>query len=215
MVLTAPYYKPSEIECNLLVGMCLTGHATDAEIERSIKERRTPPLRNSPITAHLSDSAIDVIEKCMRWDPKERISAIELLEHPWVRGLTAREDKMTDSSKKLSMFREFKSKLEAKVFADFYYWSDEGNISEKTSLVERAFHTFDSSNKGFLTSKDLRRFTQRTEDGVTDSSDSKDDDKNKNLSLSGFSNLLGENMVNRYFPRGHTIYREGDVGNHM
>jgi serine/threonine protein kinase len=193
----------------------VTGNATDLEIERTIKERKSPPLRNSPITAHLSDSAIDVIEKCMQWDPHDRISAIELLEHPWVRGLTAREDKMTDSSKKLSMFREFKSKLEAKVFADFYSWSDEGNISKKTSLVERAFHSFDSSNKGFLTSKDLRRFTERTDDGTTDRSDNKDEDKNKNLSLSGFSNLLGENMVNRYFPRGHTIYREGDVGNHM
>lgn len=203
----------------MLVGLHpfdLNGNATDMEIERTIKERKSPPLRNSPITAHLSDSAIDVIERCMQWDSNDRISAIELLEHPWVRGLTAREDKMADSSKKLSMFREFKSKLEAKVFADFYSWSDEGNISKKISLVERAFHSFDSSNKGFLTSKDLRRFTERTDDGATDSrSDSKDDDKSKNLSLSGFSNLLGENMVNRYFPRGHTIYREGEEGNHM
>jgi serine/threonine protein kinase len=195
---------------------CTTGSATDTEIERIIKERKSPPLHNTPITAHLSDSAIDVIEKCMQWDPKDRITAFELLEHPWVRGITAREDKMTDSSKKLSMFREFKSKLEAKVFADFYSWSDEGNVSKKTSLVERAFHSFDSSNKGFLTSKDLRRFTGRNDgDIVTDSAEFKDDDKNKNLSLSGFSNLLGENMINRYFPRGHTIYKEGDIGNHM
>mmetsp|Transcript_9203 Transcript_9203/g.17325 ORF Transcript_9203/g.17325 Transcript_9203/m.17325 type:complete len:804 (+) Transcript_9203:48-2459(+) len=202
----------------MLVGLHpfdLNGNAPDEEIERMIKQRKSPPLRNSPITAHLSDSAIDVIEKCVQWDPDNRISAIELLEHPWVRGLTAREDKMTDSSKKLSMYREFKSKLEAKVFADFYSWSDEGNISKKTSLVERAFHSFDSSNKGFLTSKDLRRFTERAEDGPIDKSDNKDDEQSKNLSLSGFSNLLGENMVNRYFPRGHTIYREGDVGNHM
>ena len=74
------------------------GNASDDDIERCIKQRQTPPIRNSPITAHLSPSAIDLIEKCMQWDPKDRISAMELLEHPWVRGLTASEDKMTDAS---------------------------------------------------------------------------------------------------------------------
>lgn len=41
------------------------------------------------------------------------------------------------------------------------------------------------------------------------------EDGNKPLSLSGFSELLGENMKNVYFPGGHTIYEEGDIGNHM
>ncbi len=187
------------------------GNATDEDIERAIKLRKSPPLRNSPITAHLSSSAINVIEMCMNWDPAKRISAQELLEHPWVRGVTAREDKMVESSKKLSMFREFKTKLEAKVFADFFSWSDGDNVSKKTTLMERAFQNFDSTNKGFLTSKDLRRLTERKV-----SSDEKlSSDENKPLSLSGFSNLLGENMVNRYFPRGHVMYREGDIGNHM
>jgi hypothetical protein len=51
--------------------------------------------------------------------------------------------------------------------------------------------------------------------GSAESSDGPDDEKTKNLSLSGFSDLLGENMVNRYFPRGHIMYNEGDIGNHM
>ena len=90
------------------------GNATDDDIEVALKQRKSPPLRKSPITAHLSSSAIDVIEKCIEWDPSKRITALELLRHPWVVGLTAREDKMADASKKLSMFREFKTKLEAK-----------------------------------------------------------------------------------------------------
>jgi hypothetical protein len=155
----------------------------------------------------------------MQWDPENRITAMELLEHPWVRGLTASENKMTDASKKLSMFREFKTKLEAKVFADFYNWSDGSDVSKKSALVERAFQSFDSSNKGFLTKTDLRRLTKRTSNksmnGSAESSDGPDDEKTKNLSLSGFSDLLGENMVNRYFPRGHIMYNEGDIGNHM
>jgi len=197
----------------------LNGNASDEDIERCIKLRQQPPLHNSPITAHLSPSAIDVIEQCMQWDPENRITAMELLEHPWVRGLTASENKMTDASKKLSMFREFKTKLEAKVFADFYNWSDGSDVSKKSALVERAFQSFDSSNKGFLTKTDLRRLTKRTSNksmnGSAESSDGPDDEKTKNLSLSGFSDLLGENMVNRYFPRGHIMYNEGDIGNHM
>jgi len=110
--------------------------------------------------------------------------------------------------------REFKTKIEAKVFADFCNWSDDDGISKKTALVERAFHSFDSSNKGFLTGKDLRRLTKRASNRQDDDGDA-DDDGSKPLSLSGFSNLLGENMKNRYFPRGHTIYEEGDIGNHM
>lgn len=197
----------------------MTGNATDEDIERAIKQRQSPPLRNSPITAHLSPSALDVIEKCIKWDSNDRITAMELLEHPWVRGLTAREDKIADASKKLSMFREFKTKLEAQVFADFYSWSDESkNISKKTALVERAFNSFDKNNKGFLTSNDLRRLTKRMSnlphDETTDDHET-GDENNKNLSLSGFSNLLGENMVNKYFPRGHVMYKEGDIGNHM
>ena len=192
----------------------LNGNATDDQIERLIKQRQAPPLQNSPITAHMSDSAIDVIEKCIKWDPKERITAMELLEHPWVRGITASEETIAGSSKKLSMFREFKTKLEAKVFADFYSWSDDHtDISKKTALVERAFQAFDSKGRGFITSKDLRRLTKKT--ATDDSSDPVDDGQSKNLSLSGFSNMLGENMVNKYFPRGHVMYKEGDIGNHM
>ena len=33
--------------------------------------------------------------------------------------------------------------------------------------------------------------------------------------MSYFQNLLSENMKNKYFPAGHVIYREDDIGNHM
>jgi serine/threonine protein kinase len=193
----------------------LNANATDAEIEHCIKTRQAPPLRNSPITAHLSPSAIDVIEKCLQWDSKDRITASELLEHPWVRGETAREDKMQDSVKRLSMFRVFKSKLEAKVFADFFSWSDDGDsVARKASLMERAFHTFDSTNKGFLTKNDLNRtlssgrneknmFADKLDDATKGNADGGNTDNP--LSLSGFSDLLAENMKNRYFPRGHVV----------
>jgi len=205
----------------------LNGNATDEEVEKHIKSRQSPPLRNSPITAHLSSSAIDVIERCINWDPQKRITAQQLLNHPWVMGETAREDKMTDASKKLSMYHKFKSKLEAKVFANFITWSNDDidNISKKTSLIERAFHSIDVNNQGFLTNNDLKR--QFSKDATTANQTKNDhedkegieskegEESNRTLSLSGFSNLLNENMKNRFFPTGTTVYRESDIGNHM
>lgn len=196
----------------------MNGNCTDEEIECRIKSKQPPPLRNSPITAHLSDSAIDVIEKCISWDPNDRITAQELLEHPWVRGDTANESKMSDASKKLKMYQPYKSKLEAKVFADFFSWSndDQKAVSKKSSLIERAFNSIDVNNQGFLTSDDLKRtFSKQPEDISQEGIENKNQQQQKPMSLSGFSDLLGENMKNRYFPRGCTIYKEGDIGNHM
>jgi serine/threonine protein kinase len=192
----------------------LTGNATDVEIERAVMSKKPPLLRNSPITAHLSDSAIDLIEKLMSTNAKKRFSALQMLEHPWVKGETARRDKMADSDKKLSMYRVFKSRIEAKVFADIVNWSDDvhredvDDISRRISLIERTFRAFDSGKKGYISTTDLRGLTPRESEGQNG------DDQEK-LSLSGFSDLLAENMKNRYLPKGHCVYREGDVGNAM
>ncbi len=201
----------------------LSGKCTDDEIELLIKARTPPPLRDSPITAHLSPSAIDVIERCIAWEAKDRITAQELLNHPWVKGETASENKMVDASKKLKLYQPFKSTLEAKVFASFLTWSDkssEDSISKKTSLIERAFQLFDINNNGFLTKDDLKRHcSMESKEPATTKKGTDNDEEGheqvKTMSLSSFSNLLGENMKNKYFPRGMTIYREGDTGNHM
>ncbi len=174
----------------------LNGNATDEEIEFRIRTRESPPLKNSPITAHLSPSAIDVIEKCMKWDADERITAQQLLEHPWVKGETASEDEIADAVKKLRMYHPFKSKLEAQVFADFFSWSggDGDSVSKKTSLIERAFNSIDVNNQGFLTSDDLKRHCTKgsgaNESNANQGGDEGEEDKT--MSLSGFSNLLGE-----------------------
>lgn len=193
----------------------LHGQASDEEIEYRIRSKKPPPLENSPVTAHLSASAIDLIKKLMARNPEERLSAIEMLQHPWVRGETARREKMADSDKKLSMFRVFKSRLEVKVFQDMVSWSDKSvadDVAKKTSLIERSFRAFDSQNKGFITPTDLRYLSK----GSRGTSGDNDQDSEKApLSLSGFEDLLSDNMKNKYFPKGHVVYREGDIGNHM
>jgi CRP-like cAMP-binding protein len=148
----------------------------------------------------------------MSTNAEKRLTALQMLEHPWVKGETAKQDKMADSAKKLSMYRVFKSRIEAKVFADIVAWSDDAltedmeNVSKRISLIERTFRAFDSGQKGYITTKDLRGLMPKQ---------NVDDQESAPLSLSGFSDLLAENMKNRYLPKGHVVYREGDIGNAM
>jgi serine/threonine protein kinase len=186
------------------------GNSSDQVIARRIMNSTPFPVgEDSKYTAHLSESAIDLILKLLAWDPDDRLTAAEMLDHPWVRGETARTDKIADSHTKLSKFRAFKSGLEVKVFSDLYNWSEESaaNATKKTSLIERSFKSFDEQEKGFITRKDLSRQLQSN----TDADDSDDD----GLTLSNFEDLLSESMKNKYFRKGQVVYREGEEGNEM
>lgn len=202
----------------ILYIMLVGGHPFDFEGDTPDEEIATkvilcnsspPPLVDSIYTEHLSPSAIDLIQRLLAYDPAERLSALEMLEHPWVRGETASDDKIADSDKKLSKFRVFKSGLEAKVFADLFTWSETSSddAAKKTSLIERSFRSFDDQQKGFITRKDLKQHFKGDAD--------EDSEEGESLSLSAFSNLLSEHMQNAYFNKGHTIYHEGEEGNEM
>jgi serine/threonine protein kinase len=215
----------------------LSGRTPDKEVEARILNKQPPPLRNSAITAHLSESAIELIEGLMEWSPTKRMSAMQMLNHAWVKGETASTTKIADSDKKLSTYRRFQSSLERKVFEDIVQWSDDypEEVMRKTSLVERAFRSLDPQRKGYLTTTDLKRvssvvsmapgLTSTAEDenenetnahiNANDAGNEKDTDNAQPLSLSGFSDLLSENMKNRYYEKGCVLYKEGDFGNHM
>jgi CRP-like cAMP-binding protein len=192
----------------------LSGTATDDEVAQAIVKGKAPPLRNSPLTAHLSESAIDLMENLMQLDPKKRLTADQMLEHPWTRGLTASRDKIKDSDKKLSMFREFKSGIAEKVFENIIGWADDmdnDDVARRLSLIERAFRSFDSKQKGYISRGDLQGSVRKHENN----NDVISEETGDGLSLSGFSDLLSDNMKNRYFPKGTIVYREGDIGNAM
>lgn len=184
----------------------ISGEATDEELNQRIARQIMPPLRNSPITAHLSESAKDLIEKLLDPNPKTRMTALEMLNHPWVKGETAKKGKITDSEKKLKGFRKCQSGLEAKVFASMVQFADtrdSEDAARKTSLLARSFKSIDSENRGYITTKDL------------DATNSKEKEEDPHLSLSGFSDLLSEHMKNVYLPAGHVIFEEGDKGDSM
>ncbi|KAL7538961.1 hypothetical protein ACHAXR_008916 [Thalassiosira sp. AJA248-18] len=184
----------------------IEGGSTNEEMELRI-QNEAPPLRNSPITAHLSDSAISLIEKLMDKRPRRRMTAMQMLDHPWVKGETARTDKMQNSDKKLKGFRKFKSRLEVKVFSDWISGAT-SDAAKKTSLIERAFKSLDTHGKGYVTANDLNRSLTKQGDKPADEEEGQADP----LSLSGFSDLLSDNMMNKYHPEGYRIYKEGSKG---
>lgn len=167
----------------------LDGQSTDEEMEERIKSGEIP-LRGSPYTEHLSNSAIDLIEKLMTSRPRRRMTAMQMLDHPWVKGETAKTDTIEGSDKKLGSLRKFKSRLEAKVFSDWISGATD-DAAKKTSLIERAF----------VSATDLsKHLTDKGEKGGKDDGD---------LSISGLSDMLSDNMVNKYFPEGHVVFKEG------
>ena len=193
----------------------LSGTSTNEDMNKRIQSKQPPPLRKSPITAHLSPSAIDLIQKLIDWNPKRRITAQQMLNHPWVQGETARTGKMADSDKRLSAYRAYKSRLEAKVFASMVEWSDNPqsvDVAKRSSLIERAFHMLDADQSGFITPGDLKNLNPKDTNFTKNDGGS---DEDSQLSLSGFSDLISENMKSKYFPAGHTVYREGEKGHKM
>ncbi|KAL7560557.1 hypothetical protein ACA910_001425 [Epithemia clementina (nom. ined.)] len=242
----------------------LTGASTDEEIEKAIVSGKRPPLGDSPMLSHLSKDAIQVIEQLLQWDPKQRLTAQELLENPWVRGETARTQKIAGSDKRLSAYRAFQTKLQAKAFAGMVQLStgknmdlgedetpvvptdksssssllsrsgsgghgqkptirahgsgggagtgvsSDNSVAKRTSLIERAFQMFDPDHRGYIPAKELRKLVGDRADG-----DPNSDGLVGDLSLSGFSDILSEHMKNKYFPKGHVIYNEGEIGNAM
>lgn len=199
------------------------GNATDEEIEKEVRDSDAPlPLGpKHPYTRHLSPSARDLIMRLMERNPKERLSAFEMLHHPWVTGEAASTNVIVGSDKRLNKFKKFKTKLQTQFFADAVGWADEaigGETRGRISLIERSFKEFDDGeffmkkliplNRGVLASEVLVNH-----DDDDDSDD--DSDEGAKLGFTEYSNLLAENMKQKYFPRGHIVYRQGTEGNHM
>lgn len=197
------------------------GDLTDAELVDAIKTIKRPPLEGSALTAHLSPSAIDLLAKLMSIDPTHRLSAHEMLEHPWVLGKTAKQDIIAGSDQRLSRFRRFRSRIAAKVFRDLVNWSDGGRDDERDyeqehppdrgkSLMEKAFTNLDKEKKGFITLKDVaaaglvdeddETYSTASESSIKAADGNKEDETQSSLSLSGFSELVGENLQSKFFP---------------
>eukprot|EP00985_Skeletonema_marinoi_P002396 scaffold1003_cov103-Skeletonema_marinoi.AAC.1 len=200
--------------------------ATDEEIGRRIKEQRRPPLKDCPFDVEISDSAIDLLTRLMEPDPKKRMTAYEMLHHPWVTGETAREEVIEDSVKRLKQVQRYKSGLEKSVIESLLSFSDqddedsdvqlEPKDNKRTPLLERAFDNIDKDKKGFLSKKDLKSLpTSQLMRRTTTNRESSREEGDDKMSFTNFSDLVGENLKSVHFPRGHVIYNEDDDGDYV
>lgn len=176
----------------------IDGNSTDEEIADRIKNE-CPPLRHSDVTAHLSDSAISLLEKLLYKRPCWRMTAMQMLEDDWVKGKTAATAKVL-SDEKLKVYRQFKSGIELKVFEGLV----QGSLNPtkvKQGLIERAFKSFDVNKKGYINTNDINK-SGRDDISI----------KSESLSLSDFSDLLSDHMQNKYYKQGYRIYKQGSKG---
>ncbi|KAL7087916.1 hypothetical protein ACP275_13G097500 [Erythranthe tilingii] len=100
----------------------------------------------------ISDSAKDIVSKMLTQDPKKRITAAEVLEHPWIKGGEA-SDKPIDSAV-LSRMKQFRAmnklkKLALKVIAE--------NLSkEEIQGLKAMFTNMDTDKSGTITYEELK-----------------------------------------------------------
>jgi serine/threonine protein kinase len=193
----------------------VNGKATDEEIEANIKDRwYRIPIHSRKVAGHLSPSAKDLIIKLMDRNNEKRMTAYEMLQHPWVRGETATTAIIAGSDKRLSDYKGFKSKLQAKFFENAIKWSDQeaskSNPNSRLSLIERSFKAFDAGDQGFLTTKEILG-----EKGEGVEMEDIQEGGGPAINMTEFKSLLSENVENKYYPSGHVVYREGSTGNSM
>ncbi|KAI5601357.1 hypothetical protein POPTR_001G097400v4 [Populus trichocarpa] len=100
----------------------------------------------------ISSSAKDLVKQMLRADPKERISAVEVLNHPWMREDGA-SDKPLDIAV-LTRMKQFRAmnklkKIALKVIAE--------NLSEEEIMgLKEMFKSMDTDNNGTITFEELK-----------------------------------------------------------
>ncbi|WJX48072.1 Mitogen-activated protein kinase cpk1 [Trifolium repens] len=101
----------------------------------------------------ISSSAKDLVKKMLRNDPKERLSAVEVLNHPWMRVDGDASDKPLDIAV-LSRMKQFRAmnklkKVALKVIAE--------NLSEEEIIgLKEMFKSMDTDDSGTITFEELK-----------------------------------------------------------
>jgi len=210
----------------------ISGTSSDDEIAKRIKKNPIPTY--GELTSHLTPSALDLIQKLLEPDPTRRLTAKDMLDHPWVRGETATTSVITDSDKKLSTFNELRNKLEAGIFTILVSQShkdavlsearvvdDKDDNKKGVNIMKKAFTSFDQDGKGYVSKDDLARVIgQVTKTELTSSETGElaslisDLQEQDGLSLSDFSQQFSR-LKHKNYPRGHVIFNAGDTGDAM
>lgn len=122
------------------------------------------------------------------------------------------------------------TRLQTQFFADAVGWSDEAivnpaiaeEVRQRTSLIERSFKEIDGSqlmvhkvsssgidddreNLGLMASEEM--VAHRYGGGGNGGGNGSEKDDPEDMTMSDYHDLLSENMKQKYFPKGHIVYR--------
>lgn len=181
------------------------GVASNEDLEERILNGDGPFIRDSKFTRGLSDEALDVLERLMERDPQKRITAQELLAHPWVRGETASSTVISGSDKRLAAYQRHQTKIVTLLFKSMLTNADKhagSPMAKRTSILEMAFRDLDTKNRGYISTNELTGISSFL------SADSK-------LSLSVLQHLVKDDMTPYHHEKGKVIYEESSKGDSM
>ncbi|PIA25565.1 hypothetical protein AQUCO_11100023v1 [Aquilegia coerulea] len=121
-------------------------------------------LKSAPWPS-ISVSAKDLIRKMLTWDPKKRITAAQVLEHPWIKGDGELSDKPIDSVVLIRM-KQFRAmnklkKLALKVMA-------ENLTEEEIKGLQQMFNNMDTDRSGTITLEELKAGLSRLGSKLTE-----------------------------------------------
>jgi serine/threonine protein kinase/CRP-like cAMP-binding protein len=205
-----------------------TGMATDEDIEETIKKNPEPPF-NKKSTGHLSPSAVDLIKKLMCRDPEKRLTASEMLQHPWIKGDTATDKTIAGSHTRIKRFKELRDKLESGIFTMMIAGGAAGEnnnmVSGSHRIIERAYELMDADHKGFVSTDDMSRVLtsaagielsdkEKAEMNAAVSENKKGASSKEGMDFNSFNNLMA-GLETFYFKKGEVIFKEGDKGDCM
>ncbi|XP_051139459.1 calcium-dependent protein kinase 11 [Andrographis paniculata] len=115
---------------------------------------------------HISDSAKDLVRKMLEKDPKSRISAHEVLCHPWIGDDTVAPDKPLGSAV-LSRLKQFSAmnklkKMALRVIAERLSEEEIGGLKELFKMI-------DTDNSGTITFDELKQGLKRVGSNIMES----------------------------------------------
>jgi len=138
----------------LLVGYPPFNGSDDKKIIDAVKKGKY--TLDEPEWDDVSEEAIDLVKKCLTYDPDKRISASEALEHAWFKKFAKGEKvKKSLALKALGNLKNFRAEQKLKQ-ATLAYIVSQCLTKEETDKMESIFESMDKNNDGMLSKQEIR-----------------------------------------------------------
>lgn len=137
----------------LLVGYPPFNGSDDKKIIDAVKKGKY--TLDEPEWDDVSEEAVDLVKKCLTYDPEKRISAGDALDHMWFKKF-AKVDKPKKSlaSRALGNLRNFRAEQKLKQ-ATLAYIVQTCLTKEETDKMEEIFSAMDENNDGMLSKQEI------------------------------------------------------------